>query len=135
MTEPARSGEAAGGLLRPAEGLRWLGEYQGSGFTEPRFLVRRGDGQVIQLSRLLYLVAAAIAGGDAEGGWDADRVAARVRADLGRPVTADNVRHLVTGKLTPLGVVAVAGEPGWRPAPPRMPVPRNRSRGWTCCSA
>ena len=68
MTEPARSAkalpaEAAAGLLRPAEGLRLLGEYQGSGFTEPRFLVRRGDGQVIQLSRLLYLVTAAIVEG------------------------------------------------------------------------
>ena len=46
MTEPARSAkalpaEAAAGPLRPTEGLRLLGEYQGSGFTEPRFLVRR----------------------------------------------------------------------------------------------
>ena len=115
MTEPGRSGPAHAGLLRPAGDLRLLGEYQGSGFTEPRFLVRRGDGQVIQLSRLLYLVAAAIAeGGATDGGWDADRVAARVRAGFGREVTADNVRYLATGKLVPLGLV-LAGEPGQRP--------------------
>lgn len=88
MTEPARSAEAlpadAAGPLRPAEGLRLLGEYQGSGFTEPRCLVRRGDGQVIQLSRLLYLVTATIAeGGAADRGWDASRVAARAAGGFG----------------------------------------------------
>jgi putative peptide zinc metalloprotease protein len=121
MTEPARSGparpgEAVARLLRPSGGLRLLGEYQGSGFTEPRFLVRRGDGQVIQLSRLLYLVMAAIAEGDADGGWDAGRVAAHVRTGFGREVTADNVRYLVTVKLVALGVV-MAGEPGPGPEP------------------
>jgi hypothetical protein len=89
MTEPARSAEvlpadAAAGPLRPAEGLRLLGEYQGSGFTEPRFLVRRGNGQVIQMSRLLYLVTAAIAeGGAADRGWEASRVAAPAAGGFG----------------------------------------------------
>ena len=45
MTDPARSQTA--GPLRPADGLCLLGEYRGSGFAEPRFLVRRGDGQVM----------------------------------------------------------------------------------------
>ena len=53
MSEPARLAETVAGPLRPAPGLSLLGEYQGSGFTEPRYLVRRADGQVIQLSRLL----------------------------------------------------------------------------------
>ncbi|MHA6796868.1 hypothetical protein ACVGVM_25650 [Pseudonocardia bannensis] len=35
---------------RPAAGIELIGRYQGSGFTEPRYLVRRGDGQVVQLS-------------------------------------------------------------------------------------
>ena len=137
MTEPARPAEAspaeaAAGPLRPAEGLRLLGEYQGSGFTEPRFLVRREDGQVIQLSRLLYLVTAAIVeGGAADHGWDASRVAARVADGFGRDITADNVRYLVTGKLGPLGVVRTADprqEPG-APATHRAPRP-----GRICCS-
>jgi putative peptide zinc metalloprotease protein len=133
MNEPARSAEAlpaeaSAGLLRPAEGLRLLGEYQGSGFTEPRFLVRLGDGQVIQLSRLLYLVKAAIAeGGAADRGWDASRVAAWVADGFERDITADNVRYLVTGKLGPLGVVRT-GDPRAEPAVPDSaahPAPRS----------
>jgi putative peptide zinc metalloprotease protein len=57
--------------LYPVPGLELLGEYQGSGFAEPRYLVRRCDGQVIQLSRLLYLVVAAVADGSGDGGCDA----------------------------------------------------------------
>ncbi len=114
MTDLARPARTSVGLLRPADGLCLLGEYQGSGFTEPRFLVRRADGQVIQLSRLLYLVTEAIAeGGAGDGtshdGWDAGQVAVRAGASFGREITADNVRYLVTGKLAPLGVV-VTGE-------------------------
>ena len=135
MTQPARSAEAppamaATSLLRPAEGLRLLGEYQGSGFTDPRFLVRRDDGQVIQLSRLLYLTTAAIVeGGATDGGWDAGRVAARVAEGFGREITADNVRYLVAGKLGPLGVVRT-GDPGGEPpgpdgVPPAAPPRSN----------
>jgi putative peptide zinc metalloprotease protein len=113
-------------LVRPADGLSLLGEYQGSGFTEPRFLVRRGDGQVIQLSRLLYLVTAAIAEGSAAGGWDAAQVAARAGAEFGRELTADNIRYLVAGKLLPLGVV-VPGRAGQPPdeTPAAVPAPRS----------
>ncbi len=83
---------------------------------------------MIQLSRLLYLVTAAIAeGGAADGGWDASQVAARVAAGLGRDVTADNVRYLVRGKLGPLGVVRM-GDRGQEPAQPgRAPRPAPRS--------
>ena len=151
MTDPARSAEAAACPLRPADGLSLLGEYKGSGFTEPRFLVRRADGQVIQLSRLLYLVTEAIAEGGAsdsaiDGGWDAGQVAARAGAVFGREITADNVRYLVTGKLAPMGVV-VTGEPqsqpqtqpqpqAAKPAPPARPdgAP-DPPPGLTCCSA
>ncbi|MFY9927009.1 MAG: hypothetical protein WAK82_03300, partial [Streptosporangiaceae bacterium] len=123
MTDPVRPAEAAGGPLRPAAGLRLLGEYQGSGFTEPRYLVRRPDGQVIQLSRLLYLVTEAIAEGgtsDGNGGWDAGQVAARAGASFGREITAENVRYLVTDKLAPLGVV-VTGEPQPQPQTQAQP--------------
>jgi putative peptide zinc metalloprotease protein len=127
MTEPPGPEGAPPGLLRSAKGLRLLGEFQGSGFTEPRFLVRRGDGQVIQLSRLLYLVTSAIAESGTDGGRDASQVAARASAELGREMTAANVSYLVTGKLAPLGVV-VADEPdggeGAR-APSPVPAPRT----------
>jgi putative peptide zinc metalloprotease protein len=119
MTETVRPVQAS--LFRPTEGLSLLGEYQGSGFAEPRFLVRRGDGQVIQLTRLLYLVTAAVAGeadGSAgDGGRDASQVAKRASAEFGRDLTADNIRYLVTSKLAPLGVVTGGG-----PHPPQLPV-------------
>jgi len=124
MTEPAHTDTAEAIAIRPADGLSLLGEYQGSGFTEPRFLVRRADGQVIQLSRLLYVVTEAIAAGGAAGGCDAAEIAGRAGAKFGRELTAENIRYLVDGKLAPLGVVLAGrvshsadGTSGAAPAP------------------
>ncbi|MFE0386694.1 hypothetical protein ACFW1F_21840 [Streptomyces bungoensis] len=98
---------------QPSPGLQTLGEYKGSGFTEPRYLVRRGDGQVIQLSRLLYLVVASI-----DGVRDAETISHRVSARYGAEVTADDILHLVEHKLTPLGIVVPPGaDPGEVTAP------------------
>ncbi|MBV9792592.1 MAG: hypothetical protein JO016_01525 [Actinobacteria bacterium] len=118
MSELTHPGEAAIGLLRPTPGLSLLGEYQGSGFTDPRFLVRRADGQVIQLSRLLYLVSVAVAEAAAKGNSavGAELIAAGVSEQFGRDVTAANIRYLVSTKLVPLGVV-VAGGTDQTPAP------------------
>lgn len=88
---------------RRAEGLELIGEYQGAGFADAPYLVRRSDGQVVQLSRLLYLVAA-----HADGWRDTDVIAERLCADLGRPVSAQNVEYLIEGKLRPVGVIAAA---------------------------
>jgi putative peptide zinc metalloprotease protein len=114
MSQPVvHPGDAATGPLRLAPGLSLLGEFQGTGFAEPRYLIRRGDGQVIQVSRLLYLVAAAIAeatGDTAAAGNGAvgvELIAIEVSAEFGQQVTADNVRYLVGNKLGPLGVVNV----------------------------
>src|SRR4051812_50104360 len=62
---------ARGEALVLADGVELIGEYEGSGFREPPLLARRADGQMIQLSRLLYLVAAAC-----DGRRDAASVAA-----------------------------------------------------------
>ncbi|MFI1565090.1 hypothetical protein ACH4ZX_18895 [Streptomyces sp. NPDC020490] len=110
-TRTLRLGAVGGGRLSPAappalrlsRGLERMGEYKGSGFTEPKYLVRRGDGQVIQLSRLLYLVVSGI-----DGTRDAEAVSHFVSARYGAEVTADNVCYLVENKLTPLGVVVAA---------------------------
>jgi putative peptide zinc metalloprotease protein len=103
--------------LRAADGLALLGEYQGSGFSQPRYLVRRADGQVIQLSRLLYLVVSAIAAGSP---GNVAQVAGQVSGAAGREVTADNIGYLVSMKLAPLGVMAAetaaASAPGAGPA-------------------
>src|SRR3989440_2703140 len=83
--------------------MELIGEYQGSGFKDPPSLARRGDGQVLQLPRLLYLVAA-----KADGRRDYDEIARAVSDDFGRGVSADNVRVLADTKLRPIGVLAAA---------------------------
>jgi putative peptide zinc metalloprotease protein len=92
---------------RLGAGLQLLGEYQGSGFTEPRYIVRRGDGQVVQLSRLLYLVARAI-----DGRRDTEAISHRVSGRFGREVSAENVHYLIENKLQPLGVTVPFGQEG-----------------------
>jgi putative peptide zinc metalloprotease protein len=93
--EPARP--------RRTAGLELLGLYRDSGFKEPPYLVRRADGQVVQLSQLLYLVAEA-----ADGRRDEEAIAAAVSEQVGRTLTADNALLLIERKLRPLGVMAAA---------------------------
>ncbi len=112
-------------LFLPADGLSLLGEDEGGDYAGRRFLVGRGDGQVIQLPLLLYLIMAAIAEGGVDGGWSADQVGARVGAASGQRMAADNVRYLVTGKLAPLGLVAGgAADDAAGPAQPSRVSPR-----------
>src|SRR5215213_7741813 len=89
-----------------APGTELIGEYEGSGFREPVFLVRRSDGQVIQLSRLVYLVAS-----ETNGQKDFGQIAERVSSEFGRTLSAENVRFLVENKLRPLGLVAANDGP------------------------
>src|SRR5687767_1032502 len=73
---------------------------KGSGYRVPPFLVRRADGQTLQLTELLYLTLEAI-----DGQRDADQVASIVSDRFGRVVSPDNVRALVDDKLRPLGLL------------------------------
>src|SRR4051812_9359514 len=117
-----RPQRAPGAALALADGVELIGEYEGSGFKEPPQLARRADGQMIQLSRLLYLVAAAC-----DGQRDAEAVATVVTEHFGRRVSPGNVRHIVDRKLRPLGVLALAD--GTTPAlPKREPVMALRHR-------
>ena len=85
---------------RRSQGLRLHGEYQGSGLTEPRYIARRGDGQVVQLSRLLYLVA-----GATDGVRDTEAISHRVSGEYGRELSEENVFFLIDQKLIPLGII------------------------------
>jgi putative peptide zinc metalloprotease protein len=107
---------------RLAEGVELLGEYKNSAYSQPPSLVRRADGQVIQMSPLLYQVACRI-----DGSRDLEAIAALVSADLGRSLTADQVRYLITNKLLPLGVVAAGGVA--RALPTANPLFSLRARG------
>src|SRR4051812_3668668 len=96
-----------------ADGVVLLGFSQGSGYRRPPALVRRGDGQVLQLTPLLYAVLAAI-----DGQRDYAQVAAHASEATGRGVHADDVRTLVDDRLRPLGLVVRAdgSEPSVRKA-------------------
>ena len=109
-------------LPRLADGVELLGEYRDSGYRQPPSLVRRPDGQVIQMSPLLYRVTCRI-----DGSRDPAAIARLVSDDLGRTLNADQVRYLVAAKLLPLGVVADQGAPA-RP-PKADPLLALRARG------
>jgi putative peptide zinc metalloprotease protein len=126
--EPAAAGPSAAdpagsaAVPRLADGVELLGEYQNSGYRQPPSLIRRADGQVIQMSPLLYQVTSRI-----DGSRDAAAIADLVTADLGRTLTADQVRHVIAAKLIPLGIVA---RPGRRTvAPTASPLLTLRARG------
>jgi len=95
---------------RLADGVELLGELQDSGFAEPQSLIRRADGQVIQLSGLLYLVVSLI-----DGTHEPEEIATLASDKLGRSLTAEQVRYLITAKLDPLGIVAGPGAPATLP--------------------
>lgn len=98
--------DAVGSVVpRLAEGTELIGEYQGSGFQEPRYILRRVDGQVIQLPRLLYLLASSL-----DGRRDLGQVAALLTAEFGRVVQADQVSYLIENRLRPVGIMAA--DPG-----------------------
>ena len=100
---------------RLAAGIELLGELKDSGFAEPRSLIRRADGQVIQLSRMLYLVSCLI-----DGARGPEEIASAASAELGRTLTAEQVRYLITAKLARLGIVAGQGAPAAPTASPLL---------------
>ena len=107
---------------RLADGVELLGEYKDSGYSQPPSLVRRPDGQIIQMSPLLYRVMCRI-----DGSRNPAAIAKMVSEDLGRTLSAAQVRHLVTAKLLPLGVVADEAAP--RTPPRANPLLALRARG------
>ncbi|MEA2178062.1 MAG: putative peptide zinc metalloprotease protein, partial [Solirubrobacteraceae bacterium] len=72
---------------------------EGSGLRESPYLVRRGDGQVVQLTRLLYLLLE-----EAEPNRDLAVVGNRAGKQLDLRITPDQVRHVFDRKLAPLGL-------------------------------
>jgi hypothetical protein len=90
-------------LLRRTDGVELIGEFEDSGFKNPPLLARRGDGQVVQLTELLYAIAAA-----SDGRRDVQAVADVVSDRCGRKLTAGDALFLAERKLRPLGILALA---------------------------
>ena len=101
-TPPSPAPEAPSGEApRLADGVELLGEYEGSGFKEPRYNARRPGGEMVQLTELLYLIAEAI-----DGQRSFEDIAAQVSERYGKKVSADNVKTLIESNLGPDGFVA-----------------------------
>jgi putative peptide zinc metalloprotease protein len=83
-----------------AAGVELVGEMRGSGYRNPPALVRRGDGQTIQLTPLLYRVLAEV-----DGRRTYEQVAVAVSERLGRELTAADACFLIETKLRPLGLL------------------------------
>ena len=81
-------------------GIELLGALTGSGYRNPPSLVRRPDGQTVQLTPLLYLVLEAI-----DGERNYGDVAEAVSTAYGRRLAPDDVRQLTEAQLRPLGLV------------------------------
>jgi putative peptide zinc metalloprotease protein len=107
---------------RLADGVELLGEYKDSGYSQPPSLVRRPDGQVIQISALLYQVLSRI-----DGSRGPAAIAELASADLGRTLSAEQVRYLIAAKLLPLGIIAAENAPA--AAPTANPLLALRARG------
>ncbi|MFP5336166.1 MAG: hypothetical protein ACLGIV_12735 [Actinomycetes bacterium] len=91
------------GVPRRADGLVLIGEQAGSGYRVSPALVRRADGQTVQLTRLLYLVLRAV-----DGHRDLARIADEVSTAYGRAVSPEQVHRLLTDRLAPLGLLKLA---------------------------
>lgn len=84
---------------RLLEGTELIGQVAGSGLREPPYLVRRCDGQVVQLSRLLYAIASSM------DGRSLSEIAERVQAELQVGITAEQVAYVAEARLAPLGII------------------------------
>ena len=102
---PATAGSEQDSEPRPvprlADGVVLLGEYQGSGFTQPHFLIVRGDEQVLHVSMLIHLVATHV-----DGSRGMDEIAYAVSEDYGRTLTAEGLTFLLEERLRPMGLLA-----------------------------
>lgn len=85
-----------------AAGVSLCGRYEGAGYTDPRFLIARADGQMVLVSELLYEVTTHI-----DGRRDLREIAARVSAAAGREISPLGIGYLVAEKLHALGVAAL----------------------------
>lgn len=104
MSDTAASDTAARTprVRRRSEGLELLGEFAGSGYRDPRYLVMRRDGQAAHLTKLLYFTLEAL-----DGTRSDDEASAYVSSRIERELSTDGLAYLAETKLEPLGLLEV----------------------------
>jgi putative peptide zinc metalloprotease protein len=84
---------------RLLSGTELIGQATGSGLRKAPYLVRRRDGQIVQLSRLLFELASCM------NGASVTTIADRAGAVLDLRITPEQVAYVAETKLAPLGLV------------------------------
>lgn len=102
--------------LRPA-GLELMGLVAGSGLTHESYLVRRADGQVVQLTELLHTIVR-----EASEPMSPEDLARKVSESFGRELDVDGLTLLAEKKLEPLGLLKHPEERSEIPAPTAAPL-------------
>lgn len=97
----ARAAEVATpSVLDRAEGVELLGDVHGSGYKQGAALVRRADGQMVHVGRLMFAMLEAV-----DGRRSLDEVAAAMSDRLGRNVQPEHAKRLAE-KLAQQGLLA-----------------------------
>jgi putative peptide zinc metalloprotease protein len=107
--QPSAPVEAPQGALDRAQGVELLGDVHGSGYKEGAALVRRGDGQMVQLGPLMYALLECV-----DGQRDAGELAACLSESTRRTFDQEHVVALAE-KLAAQGLLAGTEDK----APPR----------------
>ena len=100
-----------------SDGLELMGQSQDSGLKQDTFMVRRSDGQIIQVSSLLHTVLEEI-----EPNLSDEEICAKVSTSYGKTLDTQGLHFLINKYLLPLGVVEVVGT-----QPSSDPLPRART--------
>src|SRR3954471_13739835 len=95
--------------LARAEGVKLLGDVHGSGYENGAALVRRADGQMVQLGPLMYALLESV-----DGQRTNSELASILRDRLGRACDEEHV-HALAEKLAAQGLLAGSEDK----APPR----------------
>src|SRR3954468_7746273 len=85
------------------DGLQLIGAMRGSGYRTPPALVRRGDGQTLQLTPVLYAVLEAV-----DGRRSYAEIARIVSEAVHREFSEDMVKAVVNQHLRRTGVLKLA---------------------------
>ncbi|MDQ4504186.1 hypothetical protein [Sinomonas sp. ASV322] len=104
-------------------GIELLGLVSGSGLNRSTYLVRRADGQVVQLSELLHRIVEEAARPLASG-----ELARRVSARFGKELDVEGLTLLAEGKLEPLGLLERPESAAAPPAPTATPLLALRAK-------
>ena len=101
----AMTSSASSECAAPACSVELVGKFEGLERSDDTYLAKRGDGQWVQLSPLLWLTLSNL-----DGVRSSTQVADRVTAAWGRPVAGEDIDYLINKKLVPAGLAGTTSD-------------------------